>query len=168
MSISSSYVLTFYTSYSLPLSVPLEAPDLYHTETYLNKTLYIEVEWRGIPEDRVDGTLTGYKVFYRPAGNREYLVKEVGPEVYKTIIDIDNKPEEYEIRVAGFTRGGDGPMTWPRFRTGIKLILSFIPCRRTYSQRECRKAVFYSSVVHLTFQSCAALIPCEDPCMCLL
>ena len=52
-------------------------------------------------------------MFYR-VGDGEFSSKTVGPDVNETRIDIANVPEPYEIRVAGFTNGGVGPMSWPQ------------------------------------------------------
>ena len=80
---------------------------------HINTTLNIFVQWSAIPSHKVEGRLLGYKVFYR-VGDGEFSSKTVGPDVYETRIDIANVPELYEIRVAGFTNGGIGPMSWPQ------------------------------------------------------
>ena len=95
------------------LSVPQEAPRWTSAGVYINTTLNIFVQWPAIPSYKVEGRLVGYKVFYR-VGDGEFSSKTVGPDVYETRIDIANVPEPYEIRVAGFTNGGVGPMSWPR------------------------------------------------------
>ena len=59
-------------------------------------------------------------MFYR-VGDGEFSSKTVGADVYETRINIVNVPEPYEIRVAGFTKGGVGPMSWPRQVRGTSL-----------------------------------------------
>ena len=104
-------------SFALVILVPLDAPEDVQTETFINNTLYIRVKWRPIPSDKVEGTLMGYKVFFRTSDN-EFSIKVVGPDVLETNIDIVNDPQPYEIRVAAFTRGGVGPLSWPRETQG--------------------------------------------------
>ena len=95
------------------LSVPQEPPQWILVRVYINTTLNIFVQWPAIPSHKVEGRLLGYKVFYR-VGDGEFSSKTVGPDVYETRIDIANVPEPYEIRVAGFTNGGVGPMSRPQ------------------------------------------------------
>ena len=104
-------------------SVPLEPPEWIDLEVYLNNTLKIYVKWPAIPSHRVEGKLLGYKVYYRVDGDDddEFSSLTVGPNVHETTIDIANVPAPYEIRVAGFTKGGIGPMSWPRERLGKTL-----------------------------------------------
>ena len=102
-------------------SVPLEPPESIVLEVYLNNTLKIYVKWRAIPSHRVEGKLLGYEVYYRVDGDDEFSSLTVGPNVHETTIDIANVPAPYEIRVAGFTKGGIGPMSWPRERLGKTL-----------------------------------------------
>ena len=78
---------------------------------HINITLNVLVRWAAIPNNKVDGGLVGYKVYYR-VGDGEFSWKTVGPDVHEIRIDIANVPEPYEIRVAGFTNGGVGPMSW--------------------------------------------------------
>ena len=80
---------------------------------HINITLNVLVRWAAIPKNKVDGGLVGYKVYYR-VGDGEFSWKTVGPDVHEIRIDIANVPEPYEIRVAGFTNGGVGPMSWRR------------------------------------------------------
>ncbi|XP_068682562.1 uncharacterized protein [Montipora foliosa] len=100
--------------------IPLEPPESIVLEVYLNNTLKIYVKWRAIPSHRVEGKLLGYKVYYRVDGDDEFSSLTVGPNVHETTIDIANVPAPYEIRVAGFTKGGIGPMSWPRERLGCQ------------------------------------------------
>ena len=101
--------------------VPLEPPEWIDVEVYLKNTLKIYVKWLAIPSHRVEGKLLGYKVYYRVNGDDEIPSVTVGPDVHVTTIDIANVPAPYEIRVAGFTRGGIGPISWPRERLGKTL-----------------------------------------------
>ncbi|XP_068728477.1 mucin-like protein isoform X2 [Montipora capricornis] len=100
--------------------VPLEAPEWIDVKVYLNNTLKMYVKWTAIPSHRVEGKLLGYKVYYHVDGDDEISSVTVGPDVHETTIDIANVPAPYEIRVAGFTRGGIGPMSWPRERLGCQ------------------------------------------------
>ncbi|XP_067024678.1 uncharacterized protein [Acropora muricata] len=93
--------------------VPQEPPRWIHAGVHINITLNIFVRWPAIPNHKVEGRLLGYKVFYR-VGDGEFSSKTVGPDVHETRINIANVPEPYEIRVAGFTNGGVGPMSWPQ------------------------------------------------------
>ncbi|XP_015769332.1 PREDICTED: protein sidekick-like [Acropora digitifera] len=91
--------------------VPQEPPQWIQARVNIDITLNIFVQWPAIPSHKVEGRLLGYKVFYR-VGNGEFSSKTVGPDVNETSINIANVPEPYEIRVAGFTNGGLGPMSW--------------------------------------------------------
>ncbi|XP_074632006.1 uncharacterized protein LOC141890434 isoform X2 [Acropora palmata] len=93
--------------------VPQEPPQWIQARVNINITLNIFVQWLAIPSHKVEGRLLGYRVFYR-VGNGEFSSKTVGPDVNETSINIANVPEPYEIRVAGFTNGGLGPMSWPQ------------------------------------------------------
>ena len=95
------------------LSVPQEPPWWVDATVHINITLNILVQWTAIPSNKVDGRLVGYKVYYR-VGDGEFSSRTVGPDVHEIRIDIANVPEPYEIRVAGFTNAGVGPMSWRR------------------------------------------------------
>ena len=95
------------------LSVPQEPPQWIQARVNINITLNIFVQWPAIPSHKVEGRLLGYRVFYR-VGNGEFSSKTVGPDVNETSINIANVPVPYEIRVAGFTNGGLGPMSRPQ------------------------------------------------------
>lgn len=105
----------------LTISVPQERPEDIDIDTFINVKTFFHVKWRGISPEKVDGNLLGYKVFYRN-GRGEFSVT-VGPHVFEVDIEIGNDPEPYIIEVAGFTRGGLGPRSWPRERSG-KLLLT--------------------------------------------
>ena len=109
--------LSLFVSFALPILVPLDPPEDIQAETFINNTLFVRVKWRPIRSDRVEGNLIGYKVFYR-TGDSEFSTKAVGPDVFETNIHIVNDPQPYEIRVAAFTRGGIGPMSWSRQTQG--------------------------------------------------
>ena len=102
------------------LSVPQVPPRWIYTRVHINTTLNIVVQWAAIPSNKLDGRLVGYKVYYR-VGNGEFSSKTVGPDVHEIRIDIANVPEPYEIRVAGFTNSGIGPMSWPQRITSAEL-----------------------------------------------
>ncbi|XP_015769308.1 PREDICTED: uncharacterized protein LOC107347850 [Acropora digitifera] len=104
-----------------PEGVPQEPPWWVDATVHINITLNILVQWRAIPSNKVDGRLVGYKVYYR-VGDGEFSSKTVGPDVHEIRIDIANVPEPYEIRVAGFTNAGVGPMSWRRRITSCRSI----------------------------------------------
>ena len=47
-----------------------------------------------------------------------FTQKSVPPDALEANITIESDPTPYEIRVAAFTRAGDGPMSDPRERRG--------------------------------------------------
>eukprot|EP00045_Choanoeca_perplexa_P018104 m.277930 g.277930 ORF g.277930 m.277930 type:complete len:2740 (-) comp17715_c0_seq2:2905-11124(-) len=67
----------------------------------------IEVTW--VPVDEPNGALLGYRVFALAAGSDTADVTEVG-DVTQTNLDLD-PGQEYEIRVAGYTAVGEGPLS---------------------------------------------------------
>ena len=98
--------------------VPSERPRIGRTNTYLDDSTFFYVTWRPIPHDKWNGNPRGYKVFYRAGNTGAFHTRTVPPDAHEANITIESDPAPYEIRVAAFTRAGDGPMSNPRERRG--------------------------------------------------
>lgn len=98
--------------------VPSERPSIERANTYLDDSTFFYITWRPIPHDKWNGNPRGYKVFYRAGDTGVFHSKSVPPDVLEANITIESDPAPYEIRVAAFTRAGDGPMSDPRERRG--------------------------------------------------
>ena len=98
--------------------MPSERPEIEREETYLNIFTFFYIKWRPLPHDKWNGNPRGYKVFYRAGDTGAFHTKTVPPDALEANITIESDPAPYEMRVAAFTRAGNGPMSDPRERRG--------------------------------------------------
>ena len=101
----------FKRSFHYFFSVPSKAPANLTGHNTSSVSLFIK--WGTIPPEYIHGILIGYKIFYvRTSGsNIPYETLTLSPETLTTELTGLLKNTEYCVRVAGFTRRGDGNLT---------------------------------------------------------
>ena len=92
-------------------SVPSKAPTNFTGHN--TSSISLLIKWTSIPQEYIHGILLGYKIFYaRTSGaNIPYETLTVSPDALTTELTGLWKNTEYCVRVAGFTRRGDGNLT---------------------------------------------------------
>ena len=89
-------------------SAPSEAPELVDARNTSSSSIYLE--WLPIQNDSHQGTLLGYRVYYRPAqtSRKEQVFEIDDPDVLHCDLDGLFWWWWYEIRIAGYTKIGSG------------------------------------------------------------
>lgn len=100
-----------YNLYIHLFSVPSEGPTNFTGHNTSSTSLVIK--WDLISQEFIPGILLGYKIFYARTSepNIPYETLTVPPETLSKELTGLWKYTEYCIRVAGFTRKGDGNLT---------------------------------------------------------
>ena len=94
-------------------SLAPSAPPNHFCVEYLGPSSIIVV-WEPVPKGSRNGRVQGYRVVYQAhnktfVGNVSYL--DVGPEVFRAILDDLSHDTQYRTKVAAFTRAGQGPFS---------------------------------------------------------
>ena len=100
----------------LSLLVPGYVPSVYG---YNRSSNFLEIEWSPIPENDTHGVLLGYVVYFRRYGSYEIFGKvKVNASTLVLRITGLSEATRYEIKVAGRTSVGEGPLLTTYVNTG--------------------------------------------------
>lgn len=101
---------------SPPALVPGAPPQL--VKAYAESSTSIRVVWQPPPENKRNGKITYYKIFYVPSSRPDAEATEVGitkdpDSTREYVIDELRKYAEYRIWMLAGTQIGDGPVSYP-------------------------------------------------------
>ena len=71
----------------------------------------IQLRWKTIPLDEVNGILLGYYIRYRLTGSGSWKRKRVPPFVLETTIPNLSENSLFEIKMSGYNSKGEGPVS---------------------------------------------------------
>ena len=94
--------------------VPGAPPEL--VKAYAESSTSIRVVWQPPPENKRNGAITYYKLFYVPSSRQdsEATVVEIkNPDTREFVVDELRKFSEYRIWMLAGTQIGDGPVSYP-------------------------------------------------------
>lgn len=98
----------------LPSQVPGAPPDL--VKAYPESSTSIRVVWQPPPENKRNGKITYYKIFYVPNSRTDSdatMIEINDSDRQEFIIDELRKWTEYRIWMLAGTQIGDGPISYP-------------------------------------------------------
>ena len=93
--------------------MPGAPPDL--VKAFAESSSSIRVAWQPPPENKQNGKITYYKIFYVPTkrSESEAVTVEIKADKREFIIDELRKWAEYKIWMLAGTQIGDGPISYP-------------------------------------------------------